>query len=113
MKHDSDTQSPLLTAQEKEIAILSNRLRDEQFETKRLRTELKTIAARYQGEIETLKQGIETLLTRVSESQAMQDQLNQEIRTLNAQLSAMESSKFWQLREYWFQVKQKLGLPVR
>lgn len=46
---------------------------------------------------------------------ATQQDLNQTQQTLaTAQLriAAMESSKFWQLRKLWFQVKRRMGLPV-
>lgn len=36
----------------------------------------------------------------------------QQISALNTRIAAMESSKFWQLRESWFNLKRKLGLPV-
>jgi|GEM_PF-5746450 len=35
------------------------------------------------------------------------------IRQLQEQIEGMESSKFWKLREAWFQVKKALGLPER
>lgn len=37
-------------------------------------------------------------------------QANREIQDLNAKISAMESSKFWQLRYQWLKLKRKLGL---
>jgi SAM-dependent methyltransferase len=46
---------------------------------------------------------------------AAQQDLNQTQQTLAAaqlRIAAMESSKFWQLRKLWFQVKRRIGLPV-
>ncbi|BAU12750.1 hypothetical protein LEP3755_32810 [Leptolyngbya sp. NIES-3755] len=37
-------------------------------------------------------------------------QASQEIQSLNAKISAMESSKFWQLRKQWFKLKRKMSL---
>ncbi len=36
----------------------------------------------------------------------------QQISALKTRIAAMESSKFWQLREAWFTLKRTLGLPV-
>jgi len=60
--------------------------------------ELDPIAARVPGLLDQIK-----VLTMDYE---------QQISALNTRIAAMESSKFWQLRESWFNVKRKFGLPV-
>ncbi|MCY7275340.1 MAG: class I SAM-dependent methyltransferase [Phormidesmis sp. CAN_BIN44] len=37
----------------------------------------------------------------------------QELKSVQQQIRAMESSKFWKMRTAWFKVKRKLGLPSR
>ncbi|MBD1822595.1 class I SAM-dependent methyltransferase [Cyanobacteria bacterium FACHB-DQ100] len=44
--------------------------------------------------------------------QAQLAQAQQEVGIAQARIAAMESSKFWQLRQSWFHVKRRLGLPV-
>lgn len=110
MTNNFEPQSPSPLTTNKEIAILRNRLQDATFETNRLRDELEKIEARHQRELETVKRGIETLTSRLEASQTIHQNLNDEIAELQTKLLAMESSKFWRLRHYWFRSKRKLGL---
>ncbi|MEB3227918.1 MAG: hypothetical protein VKJ27_06005 [Synechocystis sp.] len=110
MTNNFEPQSPSPLATDKEIAILRNRLQDATFETNRLRDELEKIEARHQRELETVKRGIETLTSRLEVSQTLHQNLNNEITELQTKLLAMESSKFWRLRHYWFRIKRKFGL---
>ncbi|MEB3213406.1 MAG: glycosyltransferase family 2 protein [Leptolyngbyaceae bacterium] len=60
--------------------------------------ELDPIAARVPGLLDRIK-----VLTMDYE---------QQISALNTRIAAMESSKFWKLREAWLSLKRKLGLPA-
>jgi glycosyltransferase involved in cell wall biosynthesis len=40
-----------------------------------------------------------------------QERSQTELETLRDRITAMETSKFWQLRSHWFQLKRQLGLP--
>lgn len=59
-----------------------------------------------------------TLFTRILEltsNKNNSDDINvtqtlQEIASLQTRITAMETSKFWQLRKLWFKIKRKLGL---
>lgn len=46
-----------------------------------------------------------------SEIQQLTTEYEHQISTLKTRIAAMESSKFWQLRNQWFNLKRKLGLP--
>lgn len=37
---------------------------------------------------------------------------NAEVQRLKSRITAMESSKFWKLRQLWFKLKHRLGLPT-
>jgi Methyltransferase domain len=68
--------------------------------------QLDTITAQPQGEIMLGPE--ERLKELESTMQVMQFDLTEKAK----QIQAMESSKFWQLRKSWFDVKRKIGLPV-
>jgi GT2 family glycosyltransferase/aryl carrier-like protein len=40
------------------------------------------------------------------------EEVQSELETAHAKVVTMETSKFWQLRQRWFQVKRSLGLPT-
>jgi glycosyltransferase involved in cell wall biosynthesis len=52
------------------------------------------------------------LVQRIQELTELTADYESQISTLKTRIAAMESSKFWQLRERWFTLKQKLGLPT-
>ena len=39
------------------------------------------------------------------------EKLEQQLREAQSRIEAMESSKFWKLRRYWFQIKKAIGIP--
>ena len=39
--------------------------------------------------------------------------LNSELKQAQATIAAMETSKFWQIRQTWFQLKKRLNLPIK
>lgn len=41
------------------------------------------------------------------------EQMTQSAVSAHTRIKAMESSKFWQLRKAWFQLKKKVGLPAQ
>lgn len=66
--------------------------------------------ARYR-DIQARDAEIATLKTRLAENR-QNEALQTEIASLRAEINAMKTSKFWQLRTLWFRVKKTIGLPT-
>jgi glycosyltransferase involved in cell wall biosynthesis len=64
--------------------------------------------------IEAAEARIKTLEARLAQSAtaAELEALRQQNQTLQARISAMETSKFWQIRQSWFKLKRLVGLPT-
>lgn len=50
--------------------------------------------------------------SKLAQLQTELAELRSQNSTLQARISAMETSKFWQLRTAWFKLKRRLGLPT-
>jgi hypothetical protein len=56
---------------------------------------------------------LQKLQNRVNRMKTQIKQLEKELATKQQQITAMETSKFWLLRQRWFQLKRSLGLPTQ
>ena len=62
-----------------------------------------------ENELQKNREEVEQLHSRLYQSQLKTEQAHAEIDTLRNTIASMESTKFWQLREKWFQLKRALG----
>lgn len=83
---------------DKKIVILSNSLADERFETERLSQAVKTINSLKDEQLEHYQNQVSAMQTLVAQSQKNLSQAKEKI-------IAMETSKFWKLRNLWFRLK--------
>ncbi len=114
---DIQNQNPLCSEPEWLIKRL-NKLQTMFVEKYDLLERTNTLSLARLRHIEGAEDRIKTLERQLVQSQdksqtdAQIAKLQQENGDLQARIAAMETSKFWQLRSVWFQLKQKLGLPV-
>ncbi|WP_179228431.1 class I SAM-dependent methyltransferase [Leptolyngbya ohadii] len=52
------------------------------------------------------------LQKRITNLQRKNQNLEQALQDAQSRIAAMQTSKFWQLREGWFRIKRSLGLPA-
>ena len=98
---------------DREITILNQCLEDERFESQRLSRELNKLKLFKDEQIKYYQ-------IKESELQILISQLNHKILDLEAlktdlyqaqeKILAMESSKFWKLRYFWFRLRKRLGI---
>ncbi|HBK64276.1 MAG TPA: methyltransferase, partial [Cyanobacteria bacterium UBA11149] len=55
---------------------------------------------------------IQETKAELARSQGQLKQTQREWELSQQIIQAMESSKFWKLRKYWFRLKQSMGLPI-
>lgn len=73
----------------------------------------------YQRQINQLQQQLQEVETRASQqvrkaevkAKTQVEQLQQQLQDSQNRITAMETSKFWKLRQSWFRFKKTVGLP--
>lgn len=98
--HSSKKQSIL---KDQLLTILKNENEDQEFEIKRLRKKLNTFQKVIENKEYTCEQQILELQTEFN-------QLKRKLWEAEEWVKAMESSKFWQIRNKWFQIKKIVGI---
>jgi hypothetical protein len=71
--------------------------------------ELREISNNLTKDLQICQQKAQQLPTKVK----LMQQLELENEQLRERIKAMESSKFWQIRKFWFKMKRKLGLKTK
>lgn len=66
------------------------------------------IQADYQRQLNQLEQQLSQVK---AQSQVQTTQLRQQLQDAQNRIAAMETSKFWKLRQSWFRFKKAVGLP--
>ena len=89
-----------LQARDKKNAILNNFLADERFETERLSEALKQLNTLKEEQLNHYQKQVSTMQTLVAQSQ-------RELNKAKDKIIAIETSKFWKLRNLWFRLKQR------
>lgn len=89
-----------LQARDKKIVILSCDLEDERFETQRLSEALEKLKILKDEQLKYYQNQVSKMQTLVTQSQ-------QKLSQTKNKLAAMETSKFWKLRNLWFRLKQR------
>jgi hypothetical protein len=67
-----------------------------------------TMQTEHDRQISQLQQQIDQMQTQ---TKAQTEQLQQQLQVAQNRIAAMETSKFWKLRESWFRFKKTVGLP--
>ena len=80
-------------AQDKKIVVLSNSLADERFEIERLSEAIKQLNTLKNEQLNHYQNQVSAMQTLIAQSQE--------------KIMAMETSKFWKLRNLWFRLKQR------
>jgi FkbM family methyltransferase len=65
-----------------------------------------------QAEIQTAKQKLNRVQTKLKHTREQLHQTRADLDRSHGRIAAMESSKFWQLRQQWFNVKKRVGLKA-
>lgn len=76
---------------------------------------LETLQRHFTDKYARLEERHRAVVAREQRIEALETQLRDleaEAGELSGQLAAMKTSKFWKLREGWFRIKRRLGLPA-
>ncbi|MFM1843505.1 MAG: hypothetical protein RLZZ490_2248 [Cyanobacteriota bacterium] len=92
--------------------IFGNYLDDEKFETQRLKSEIKKLNKLHEKHLLQLDISLNNAIAQKNVLTQENTILHERFRQTQELLDAMKTSKFWQIRTYWFKVKEKLGVPV-
>lgn len=94
-----------VTLQNRLLVVLKNEKEDQIFEIKRLQDILTKLQTKHLEEIKAYE-------TQIFNSQNQLNTLQRQLSEAQNWVVAMESSKFWQIRKKWFQIKKTIGLPT-
>ncbi|HBE16935.1 MAG TPA: chromosome partitioning protein ParA [Cyanobacteria bacterium UBA11367] len=97
-----------LRRKQKELKRINSQLEESQAQLQQTQAQLQQT----QSEWNLSQNTIQETKAELARSQGQLKQTQREWELSQQIIQAMESSKFWKLRKYWFRLKQSMGLPI-
>jgi len=95
-----------------QMEYLQQELEQTQHELAKTQTELQKTRTDFEAQVYILLRKLEEVNNELNQNKQAKEEVQLALEAARNQIVAMESSKFWQFRDRWLNLKRKLGLAV-